>query len=78
MNISAICRKAGCTSGNAMKHLRRLVKLGVVEEKLFQAYTYLRLSVGRWVSSYQRLKGFWRPRNRTALNLSGGVGVKQY
>jgi len=34
LNISAICRKAGCTNGNALKHLRRLVKLGVVEEKL--------------------------------------------
>ncbi|MCS7114107.1 MAG: helix-turn-helix domain-containing protein [Nitrososphaerota archaeon] len=33
VNISAICRRAGCTSGNAMKHLRKLVKLGVVEEK---------------------------------------------
>ncbi|MEM3798212.1 MAG: helix-turn-helix domain-containing protein [Candidatus Bathyarchaeia archaeon] len=34
VNISAICRKAGCTSGNAVKHLKRLVKLGVVEERL--------------------------------------------
>lgn len=33
VNISAICRKAGCTSGNAVKHLRRLVKLGAAEEK---------------------------------------------
>ncbi|MBS7617358.1 helix-turn-helix transcriptional regulator [Candidatus Bathyarchaeota archaeon] len=34
LNISTICRKAGCTSGNAVKHLRRLIKLGVVEERL--------------------------------------------
>lgn len=34
LNISSICRMAGCTSGNAARHLRRLVKLGVVEERL--------------------------------------------
>ena len=34
VNISAICRRAGCTSGNAARHLKRLVKLSVVEERL--------------------------------------------
>jgi len=62
VNISAICRKAGCTSGNAVKHLRRLVKLGAAEESSFQAYTCSPLSVARWPNSFTKLKGFWRPR----------------
>jgi DNA-binding IclR family transcriptional regulator len=33
INISAICRKAGCSTGNAKRHLQRLVRLGVVEEE---------------------------------------------
>ncbi len=35
LNISAISRKVGCTNNDALKHLRNLAKLGIVEEEFY-------------------------------------------
>ena len=35
LNISAISRKAGCNNNDALRHLRNLSKLGIVQEEFY-------------------------------------------
>jgi predicted transcriptional regulator len=35
LNVSAISRKAGCNNDRCIEHLRKLSKLGIVEEEFY-------------------------------------------
>jgi predicted transcriptional regulator len=35
LNISAISRKTGCTNSDAIKHLKNLAKLGIIQEEFY-------------------------------------------
>jgi len=35
LNISAISRKAGCSNSDALRHLRNLLRLGIVQEEFY-------------------------------------------
>jgi hypothetical protein len=46
LNISAICRRAGCTNGDGVKHLRMLARLGVVDEEFWTGLHIFRVKDG--------------------------------
>ena len=35
LNVSAISRKAGCNNDRAIEHLKKMVKLGIVQEEFY-------------------------------------------
>jgi hypothetical protein len=46
LNISAICRRAGCTNGDGVKHLRTLAKIGVVDEEFWSGLHIFKVKDG--------------------------------
>jgi len=73
LNISAICRKAGCTNNNALRHLRRLVKLGVAEEKLLTGLHTFKIKRGGMAELLIKAERFLEaePRSRSKSRRRG-------
>lgn len=46
LNISAISRKVGCTNRDGLRHLKNLVKLGMVEEEFYAGLHNFTLKMG--------------------------------
>ena len=66
LNVSAISRKAGCNNDRCIEHLRKLAKLGIVQEEFYAGRHTFTLKKGDFADLMEQAIKFMKERRNAS------------